>query len=51
MIDVEEEESEEQEEVVQEDAKGEVAVELRLTSILSDMKVKFVNKETGKLIP
>ena len=25
-------------------------VELHLTSILSDMKIKFVNKETGKLI-
>ena len=53
MIDVEEEAGEEQEETEQtgeKDAKGEVEVELHLTSILSDMKIKFVNKETGKLI-
>ena len=51
MIDVEEEETEqEQEESEPKDEKGEVAVELHLTSILSDMKIKFVNKETGKLI-
>jgi len=55
MINVEEEESgeeseKEQEEKDHEDQKGEVGVELHLTSILSDMKIKFVNKETGKLI-
>lgn len=51
MIDVEEvEPEEEQEETEQKDEKGEVEIELHLTSILSDMKVKFVNKETGKLI-
>lgn len=49
MIDVEEESEEEPEEETQE-KKGEVEVELHLTSILSDMKIKFVNKETGKLI-
>ena len=53
MIDVEEENGEEQEETEEKDEKdekGEVEVELHLTSILSDMKIKFVNKETGKLI-
>ncbi|MFG6334634.1 MAG: hypothetical protein K1W20_04050, partial [Lachnospiraceae bacterium] len=53
MIDVEEEDSEEQEEQdgnEEEDENGEVTVELRLTSILSDMKIKFVNKKTDKLI-
>ncbi len=53
MIDVEEENGEEQEEAEEKDEKdekGEVEVELHLTSILSDIKIKFVNKETGKLI-
>ncbi len=50
MIDVEEPEEEEQEETEQEEEKGEVEIELHLTSILSDMKIKFVNRETGKLI-
>ena len=51
MINVPEEESDEPEEEVQiSETKGEVEVALHLTSILSDMKIKFVNKETGKLI-
>lgn len=50
MIDVPEETPEEQEEAAPEESKGEVEVSLHLTSILSDMKIKFVNKETGKLI-
>ncbi len=52
MIDVEEEnpDEEEPEETEQKDEKGEVEVQLHLTSILSDMKIKFVNKGTGKLI-
>ena len=51
MIDVEEEDPEDgQEENGEEDENGEVEVELRLTSILSDMKIKFVNKKSGKLI-
>lgn len=49
MIDGDYEDWEETEED-EEDANGEVMVELRLTSILSDMKIKFVNKKTGKLI-
>ena len=51
MLDVEEESEEEEEETEQKrDEKEGVEVELHLTSILSDMKIKFVNKETGKLI-
>ncbi len=51
MIDVPEEESGEPEEEMQiSETNGEVEVTLHLTSILSDMKIKFVNKETGKLI-
>lgn len=51
MIDMPEEESDEPEEETQiSETKGEVEVALHLTSILSDMKIKFVNKETGKLI-
>ena len=48
MIEVDEEAPEGEED--QEDAIDGVEVELHLTSILSDMKIKLVNKETGKLI-
>ena len=51
MIDVDGEDPEGQEaEEEEEDENGEVTVELRLTSILSDIKIKFVNKKSGKLI-
>ena len=50
MIDMEEENPEQQEGTGEEDENGEVQVELRLTSIMSDIKIKFVNKKTGKLI-
>ena len=50
MIDTDEEETQESAEEAFEETKGEVEVVLHLTSILSDMKIKFVNKETGKLI-
>ena len=50
MIDIEEEDPEQQEAKEEEDENGEVQVELRLTSIMSDIKIKFVNKKTGKLI-
>ncbi len=50
MIDMDEEDPEGQEENGEEDENGEVTVELRLTSILSDIKIKFVNKKSGKLI-
>ncbi len=50
MIDVEDVEGEEPEETPGEEEKGEVEVVLHLTSILSDMKIKLVNSETGKLI-
>ena len=53
MIDLEEENSEEQEEQgeeKEEDKSGTIEVVLNLTSIQSDLKIKFVNKATGKLI-
>ena len=50
MIDTDEEETQETAEEASAETKGEVEVVLHLTSILSDMKIKFVNKETGKLI-
>ncbi len=51
MIDLEEETPEEEvQEEMQEDQKKGVEVTLNLTSIQSDLKVKFVNKATGKLI-
>lgn len=51
MIDLEEETPEEEvQEEIQEDQKKGVEVTLNLTSIQSDLKVKFVNKATGKLI-
>ena len=51
MIDLEEEEEQEEtEEEPAEDAKGAVEVVLNLTTIKSDLKIKFVNKATGKLI-
>ncbi len=50
MIDLEEETPEEVQEEIQEDQKKGVEVTLNLTSIQSDLKVKFVNKATGKLI-
>lgn len=34
----------------EEDYSGEVAVTLNMTSIMKDLKIKFVNKHTGKLI-
>ena len=48
MIAIEEEEEQEAEE--EEDTKKLVEVSLNITSIQSDMKIKFVNKATGKLI-
>lgn len=53
MIDLEEETSEEQEEQgeeKEEDKNGTIEVVLNLTTIQSDLKIKFVNKSTGKLI-
>lgn len=50
MIGLEEEVPEEEEEKPEEDAKGTIEVMLNLTSIQSDLKIKFVNKATGKLI-
>lgn len=51
MIDLEEETPEEEvQEEKDEDQKKGVEVTLNLTSIQSDLKVKFVNKATGKLI-
>ena len=48
MMSLEEEPEQEED---QEDEKNDIIeVSLRLTSIQSDMKIKFVNKETGKLI-
>ena len=49
MIDLEEETPEEVQEEDENQKKG-VEVTLNLTSIQSDLKVKFVNKATGKLI-
>ncbi len=49
MIDLEEETPEEVQEEDEDQKKG-VEVTLNLTSIQSDLKVKFVNKATGKLI-
>ena len=54
MIDYDEEEDnweEDQEEGEEkEDSNKEVEVEIRLTSIQSDLKIKFANKSTGKLV-
>lgn len=50
MIDLEEETAEEEEEKSEGDTKGSIEVTLNLTSIQSDLKIKFVNKATGKLI-
>lgn len=51
MIELTEEpEQEEQQHEEQEDQNKEIEVVLNLTSIQSDLKIKFVNKETGKLI-
>ncbi len=43
------EEIEEEEEVVVDEAKG-VTVKMTLTTIKSDMKIKFINSDTGKLV-
>lgn len=51
MIELTEEpEQEEQQHEEQENQNKEIEVVLNLTSIQSDLKIKFVNKETGKLI-
>ena len=51
MIDLEEEEEQEEtEQKSDEDEKGATEVVLNLTTIKSDLKIKFVNKSTGKLI-
>ena len=54
MIDYDEEEADGEEEQEQEeekeDSNKEIEVELRLTSIQSDLKIKFANKATGKLV-
>lgn len=50
MIDMEEEVEEETEEKPEDNKKGSIEVSLNLTSIQSDLKIKFVNKATGKLI-
>lgn len=50
MIDMEEEPEEVEEEVEEPDQKQTIEVALNLTSIQSDLKIKFVNKATGKLI-
>ncbi len=52
MIDYDEEEEgwEEEQGEEKEDPNKEVEVELRLTSIQSDLKIKFANKSTGKLV-
>lgn len=51
MIDLTEEpEQEEQQHEEREDQNKEIEVVLNLTSIQSDLKIKFVNKATGKLI-
>ncbi len=47
MLDVEEEEQQEEAEGEEKDG---IEVTLNLTSIQSDLKIKFVNKSTGKLI-
>ncbi len=44
-----EEEDEEEEKIVADDAEG-VTIQMTLTSIKSDMKVKFINSETNKLV-
>jgi GH25 family lysozyme M1 (1,4-beta-N-acetylmuramidase) len=53
MVEGEEEETttegEEEEKVVADDAEG-VTIQMTLTSIKSDMKVKFINSETNKLV-
>lgn len=46
----EEEPEEEEEQEPEEDQDKTVEVDLKLTSIQSDLKIKFVNKSTGKLI-
>ena len=52
MVDLEEEpqEEQEQEEEEPEETDKTVEVTLNLTSIQSDLKIKFVNKKTGKLV-
>ena len=45
------EEMEEQEEAEEEEKKGDKEAILNLTSIQKDLKIKFLNKESGKLIP
>ena len=50
MIDMEEKTEEEPEEKPEEDKQETIEVSLNLTSIQSDLKIKFVNKATGKLI-
>ncbi|MDD6491500.1 MAG: GH25 family lysozyme, partial [Firmicutes bacterium] len=40
----------EQEEELKEDAKGEIEVLMNLSSVQKDLKIKFTNKKTGKLI-
>ena len=41
----------EEEPVDERDASGKIEVLLNLTSIQKDLKIKFINKKTGKLIP
>ena len=50
MIDLPEEEPEEDVTAEEEDSNGSIEVTLNLASIQSDLKIKFVNKSTGKLI-
>ena len=48
---VEEETEQEEEGYEEEEYSHEVTVSLNMTSIKKDLKIKFVNKKTGKLIP
>ena len=50
MIELEEEPEEVKEEEEEKEVKDAIEVTLNLTSIQSDLKIKFVNKATGKLI-
>ena len=50
MIDLPEDEPDEDVVTTEEDTNGNIEVTLNLTSIQSDLKIKFVNKSTGKLI-
>ena len=50
MIDLPEEEPEEDVTIEEAESNGSIEVTLNLTSIQSDLKIKFVNKSTGKLI-